>query len=408
MPDFVLLNHLRKSDEAFIKQLIVRKIPFGFLDTEGGILENIEDYSHSLIVDQKMRDMSICSMLWGSRVTEYVIEKNIFPREAVGCAGSPRFDFYHKPWNRLLEQEPLNKDKYLGRILVNGSFPLFNPAYQTGSQEKEQFLDFFDYDPEMVERRSKLQQEALEGLTKIANELAETFENLEIVYRPHPFENIETYQTKLIQKENLVLTKDGSADGWIKSSMAVIHIGSTTAVEAAVSGIPVITPNWIESPLEIDEFKLLSRSTDDMKEMIQCIEQIRSKTYEERNEHKTNLRALLLDWYGIPDGCATERVSAWIVKCMDDRPIERTEKEATENYFHEDFDPDRLTKRYDEWKQTKKYFSADEISQISKSIKDVSPQEPDVDVLSVDSWEKFRGLRLIGGSLVLTEKNQSK
>ncbi len=59
------------------------------------------------------------------------------------------------------------------------------------------------------------------------------------------------------QLDNLVITADGDSLDLLKSSTAVISFGSTTMLEAAVSGKPVIVPTFAEAAESVMEDKVL-------------------------------------------------------------------------------------------------------------------------------------------------------
>ena len=93
-PNFVLLNHLRKSNENFVKELSHAGIEYGVLDTEGGVFFNLDIIKKSIGNNFVRKNASFyCS--WGREVKDYLIKEGFYDYNQVCVTGSPRFDFYH-------------------------------------------------------------------------------------------------------------------------------------------------------------------------------------------------------------------------------------------------------------------------------------------------------------------------
>jgi len=71
--------------------------------------------------------------------------------------------------------------------------------------------------------------------------LAKQNNGYDIVLRPHPVENIETWKVYLKNIPNVHVIRKGSITPWLHNAFALIHNNCTTALEASVSGKPVIT-----------------------------------------------------------------------------------------------------------------------------------------------------------------------
>jgi hypothetical protein len=63
----------------------------------------------------------------------------------------------------------------------------------------------------------------------------------DIVLRPHPVENIDAWRVYLEGMPNVHVIREGSITAWVNNAIAVMHNGCTTALEATVSGTPVVT-----------------------------------------------------------------------------------------------------------------------------------------------------------------------
>jgi surface carbohydrate biosynthesis protein len=71
--------------------------------------------------------------------------------------------------------------------------------------------------------------------------LAEKNNGFDIVFRPHPVEDINAWKLYLEGIPNVHVIREGSITPWILNSFALLHSGCTTAMEATVAKKPVVT-----------------------------------------------------------------------------------------------------------------------------------------------------------------------
>ena len=71
--------------------------------------------------------------------------------------------------------------------------------------------------------------------------LAQNNNGYDIVLRPHPVENIETWKILLEDIPNVYVIREGSINPWINKAFAIMHNSCTSAIEATVFRKPVIT-----------------------------------------------------------------------------------------------------------------------------------------------------------------------
>ena len=79
----------------------------------------------------------------------------------------------------------------------------------------------------------EIERQAMHDMAAAANHIAQQFPQATVVYRPHPFERVETYESLLEKRDNLHLLKIGTVEGWILRAAVIVHRNSTTAIEAA-------------------------------------------------------------------------------------------------------------------------------------------------------------------------------
>src|SRR5699024_5517070 len=108
-------------------------------------------------------------------------------------------------------------------ILVNTRFSLYNAA--KGKREKKH-----------LQPMKKLYQSFLEMIESTAIK----FPHLNIVIRPHPGENRQSYLQAFRQYKNIHVIHEGSIIKWLLAAKVIIHNGCTSGIEAFLLDRPVI------------------------------------------------------------------------------------------------------------------------------------------------------------------------
>lgn len=70
--------------------------------------------------------------------------------------------------------------------------------------------------------------------------LSQNTSDFDVVVRPHPSENAETWLELLHGLPNVHVVREGGITSWVNHAFAVMHNGCTTAFEATIAGTPVI------------------------------------------------------------------------------------------------------------------------------------------------------------------------
>jgi len=187
-PDFILSNYLRPNKEEFYKDMVKAGLPFGVLDTEGGVMESFDVYGDLLVKDKKVRRYVSFFCSWGPKMADYLIERDWFDEKQVQITGTPRTDFYHGSLRKSAKARSRYVDPYCKNlVLINSNFTIGNPGFLTPKEEFE-LLVRLGREPDEVRKRQANDGESIKLLTNMANRLAERFEEANFIYRPHPFE----------------------------------------------------------------------------------------------------------------------------------------------------------------------------------------------------------------------------
>jgi surface carbohydrate biosynthesis protein len=71
--------------------------------------------------------------------------------------------------------------------------------------------------------------------------LARQFPALDFIVRPHPTESPDLWRQLLRPRENLSIKSEGSISPWIRHARVVVNHGCTSALETALSGVPLVS-----------------------------------------------------------------------------------------------------------------------------------------------------------------------
>ncbi len=84
-------------------------------------------------------------------------------------------------------------------------------------------------------------QAVLEDFKKTIPALEREFPHCNIVVRPHPTENQDTYRQIAARCSRVHVTNEGNVVPWLLATKAVVHNGCTTGLEAYVLGVPALS-----------------------------------------------------------------------------------------------------------------------------------------------------------------------
>lgn len=312
-PDLLLANYIRRINEPMIKKYLQAGIQISILDTEGGILPSFNAYEASMAQDPELRRQIRNYFSWGPLLGNHAINSGWFTSEQVVITGTPRFDFYTSPWNQAdfwqSQEDSYGDNPY---ILINGTFTLANPRYQSTEKEMELMIGM-GTSREFLDNRLALEREAMHGLAEITNNLAKKFTDTMMVFRPHPFEDPTGYDSLLEKKTNIRLAVTGDIRKWIKRAKVIIQRGSTTGIEAALSGKLVLEPNWLPSWAESKTIEAVSVSCDTMESLEEFVTAGLTDFSGSGPILPESVRTEIYNWFYHIDGKAHERITDYLL-----------------------------------------------------------------------------------------------
>ncbi len=313
MPDVAVLNYARTHSAELIDRLHASGISIAVLDTEGGVFASLDHVHRTFPKDPSTRAKIARYFCWGTAFANSIVEHGFYKPEQVIVTGSPRFDYYAEPWRNAAKQLAPHRFEQ-PMVLINGTFPLANPRFQSRESELNQLVDHFGYEAKTVTMWQELQDASLAGMISLTKDLANKFAKVQFVYRPHPFEGLEIYRRSFKGVPNVMLGNEGTVDGWILQAQAVIHRNCSTAIEAGFCRIPALLPKWIPVSAEVPSSSAASQHFHSFHELLAGLGTILDGRYGYPTAIEGELERVTQHWFTAIDGLAYSRVSKGLMQ----------------------------------------------------------------------------------------------
>ncbi len=268
-PDHVILNYLRISNEKIARLLLDLKIDFSVLDTEGGVFSKLSDgettFTKTLVKSSTITENLKHYFCWGENVFSYLKELKIYPEASLKLTGTSRSDIYH--YLKTVKKS----EKAKPYVLINTSFPLINPKFSTPEKEKKMLISKFNYSVEYIESRTSFVKKVQAEYIELTIYLAKKFQNIDFVFRPHPFENENYYLTFFNQYPNIKVICEGTVANWINESILLIHFECSTALEAAMLGKQSLSLTKFKGKFPVEETYPYTKFCETFEEIAQIV-----------------------------------------------------------------------------------------------------------------------------------------
>lgn len=308
-PDFVLLNFFRRSNQPFARRLLSAGIGYGLLDTEGGVWKDVGAYSELLWRDDALMKRAACVCLWGTRMADHLVADDAFARSQVAVTGCPRFDFYDPAWRSVLCDAPGNGSRpKRPTVLINTLYNTVNSRLVSAKSNAEQLETVHGWTRARVNAFLDAESQAIEAVVELAGRLSTDFPEADILLRPHPFESPEPYQRGLAAFPNVCIDGEGSVTPRIFGSVAVIQRSCTTSIEAALAGVPALSPQWVPAPSLNPMAEAVSEPSESYAALQSQLRSILDGRYERSTPLRDAIDQVVVDWFHRSDGKAHERV----------------------------------------------------------------------------------------------------
>ena len=213
------------------------------IDEEGGFIDRGYDRFAKDRYSNQTLEQSAAVFSWGSE--DYEGLKKIYNKHSgiIHITGSARADLwkskFYKYWGA---PKKIPKKPYL--LVSSNMFSLtkMTPFYKNFKYLKQ--AGYFERDPDLFFNQFRYASEDSRktgAFVEAIMHLANNSNGFDIVLRPHPVENIEAWKIFLEDIPNVHVIQDDSITPWVNNAFAVMHNSCTSAIEATISGKPVIT-----------------------------------------------------------------------------------------------------------------------------------------------------------------------
>jgi surface carbohydrate biosynthesis protein len=289
------------------------------LEAEGGVFPDVHAYLAKMTTKRAALDAVSSYYSWGPRVARHIVAEGRLTDRQVVVTGTPRMDFYASPWREaMLQLHPLPREVRRPFVLFNGTFNMINPWAKAPEMVVREFLGD-GHDEKTINAWLETQRSAMQQFIELARRLARRLPDVDFVYRPHPFESVDTYSGCFDGIPNLQLIKQGTIQGWIFRASAIVHCGSSTAIDAALAGIPALAPSWIPSHLQLPTVEAASIACGSEDELA---DHVRAAVAGEPTPANPAVDEIIRDWYFAIDGRSHDRIaSAMLDACKERLPI---------------------------------------------------------------------------------------
>lgn len=214
------------------------------LDEEGGI----EQDSCQWFIENRYSEVTLKQVDaifgWGPEDVKYL--KKCYPKYSskIHMTGSPRVDLWSTNFSDYWER-PVNAPNK-PYLLISSNMAIANAGVDFYSRyERKSKLGYYNYNNAIKVLEREFAQAAESHLKTFSfieaiKFLTDKIKHYDIVFRPHPSENVDIWKTYLKNIPNLHIIREGSITAWVNNAFAIMQNGCTTAVEATINKKPLI------------------------------------------------------------------------------------------------------------------------------------------------------------------------
>jgi surface carbohydrate biosynthesis protein len=285
------------------------------IDEENGLVHS-QDQLNSFI-DMRFSEESFqiadAVFCWGNYDYDILKEKYTHHLKKIYSFGAPRIDLWKKKFNSYWGYEEKKNDKKY--IVISSNFAIVNSNialwkiyyklrksgyFERSKQFKHKFIDITSQSLKLFYR-----------FVDAVNFLTENCKDINFVLRPHPQESMNVWKYLLIKRDNLLIDNKEIISSTLKNSSALIHNGCTTAYEAALNEIPIISYHPLnESVLHGKPANDLGKNINNLEDLKKSVQDIFSNNINKEDYCKNKVAQNKLN-YNEDKLSSNEIVNTW-------------------------------------------------------------------------------------------------
>ena len=311
-PDLVLVNYTRPNNADLIKSYKRAGILVGVLDTEGIGGKNPDQFAE-MVKSVGCTDLVDLYCVWGHAQHAAFLRRGTVPASLLHVTGCPRYDFCAEPWRAALPRPSIKP----GYVLINTNFPVANPRFSDGSSAEEDAMVQAGFSREFARQFIIDAGKAYRAVLDTSMRLAKHFADVEFVLRPHPFENIASYDA-LTELPNFHVRQDGTSLEWISGARLLVHQNCSTAIEATMLNVEPLSMEWFNTPsLRLEAATQVSRGAGSEADLIELVQQgLDGRLPPVAVETEQFRRQIIGDLFTAVDGANASRVTAAVLDAI--------------------------------------------------------------------------------------------
>lgn len=224
------------------QEIINNKSLITSIDEEAGITHfGYDEFTRERYSDLTI-DQSSAVFCWGTDDEENL--KKIFHKNShkIFKTGNPRVDLWRSiSSDYWIEPKRMPKKPYL-LVSSNMESTRVRTFYEEIKMQKA--AGYFERDPALFKKLFYVMSDDYKKIYEFIEAIkfiATNNNEFDIVLRPHPMENTKIWEFYLDNIPNVHVIMEDCITTWVKNSFAVMHNGCTTAIEASISGKPLLT-----------------------------------------------------------------------------------------------------------------------------------------------------------------------
>lgn len=306
-PAAVMMNYLRENNAEHVLSYLHAGMTVGVLETEGVGGRSLEEYRKLISTTGHARLLDLYCF-WGPSQRAALVEHQVLPERIAHVTGCPRYDFCAEPWRTLLSRR--QSKPY---VLINTSFPTVNPRFSAGDDAEIAAMVSAGFPADFATQYIQAARHALNGIIALLEVQLAQFPDQHFVLRPHPFESPQGYAA-LRRFPNLEIRQEGTSLEWVAHADALIHLNCSTAIEARMLDVPVLSPTWLDAPpLHVPLVSNLSQHHANAAQFSAALAAVLDGAADQANAGATQA---MENYYHHIDGQASHRVAEAIVSAM--------------------------------------------------------------------------------------------
>ncbi|WP_407151433.1 surface carbohydrate biosynthesis protein [Bradyrhizobium sp. ORS 86] len=311
-PDLVLVNYTRPNNADLIKSYKRAGILVGVLDTEGIGGKNSDQFAE-MVKSAGCTELVDLYCVWGQAQHAAFLKHGTVPAELLHATGCPRYDFCAAPWRAALPKPPVAP----GYVLINTNFPTVNPRFSTGSSHEEEAMVQAGFTRDFAREFIADSTRAYRAVLDTSVKLATHFPEIQFVLRPHPFENLQSYDG-FAKLPNAKVLQSGTSLEWISSARLLIHQNCSTAIEATMLNVEPLSMEWFNTPaLRLQAATSVSRSVGSEADLLDLVKRgLDDRLPPLANGTDEARRRIVTDLYTAVDGASASRVTDVVLRTI--------------------------------------------------------------------------------------------